>query len=190
MSNHVKPKTKQQSTNGCCEMLLICDLICRFCHRILPKPVIPMLIQRERYNTRPNRLTSQAARASRVALLPIGSLARFQQNIKELLVASHIWGYPKIIHFNGTFHQKPSILGYPHLWNPPYDHCVCWITFEIALWDHMGNPMPSTCHSNPFGHGFEYPLVDGVNLGTVYRPGASAQERMRYDVVAAGLMSK
>ena len=25
-----------------------------------------------------------------------------------------------IIHFNGIFHSKPSILGYPHLWKPPF----------------------------------------------------------------------
>ena len=25
-----------------------------------------------------------------------------------------------LIHFNGIFPYKPSILGYPHLWNPPY----------------------------------------------------------------------
>jgi hypothetical protein len=24
------------------------------------------------------------------------------------------WGCPQIIHFNGIFHYKPSILGYPH----------------------------------------------------------------------------
>ena len=30
------------------------------------------------------------------------------------------WGYPQIIHFHGIFHYKPTILGYPHLWNPPY----------------------------------------------------------------------
>ena len=28
------------------------------------------------------------------------------------------WGYPKIIHFNRIFHCKPSIWGYPSLWNP------------------------------------------------------------------------
>ena len=27
------------------------------------------------------------------------------------------WGYPQIIHFHDIFHYKPSILGYPHLWN-------------------------------------------------------------------------
>ena len=31
-------------------------------------------------------------------------------------------GYPQIIHLNMIFHYKPSILGYPHLWKPPYDH--------------------------------------------------------------------
>ena len=30
------------------------------------------------------------------------------------------WGYPQIIHFHGIFHFIPSILGYLHLWKPPY----------------------------------------------------------------------
>ena len=30
----------------------------------------------------------------------------------------HQWGYPQIIHFNGII--QLSILGYPHLWKPPY----------------------------------------------------------------------
>ena len=30
------------------------------------------------------------------------------------------WGYPLVIHFNGIFCYKPSIFGYPHVWNPPY----------------------------------------------------------------------
>ena len=30
-------------------------------------------------------------------------------------------GTPKSSHFNRIFHYKPSILGYPHLWKPPYD---------------------------------------------------------------------
>ena len=32
----------------------------------------------------------------------------------------HKWGYPQIIRLNGIFHYKPSIVGYPHWWNPPY----------------------------------------------------------------------
>ena len=31
-------------------------------------------------------------------------------------------GTPKIIHFNRVFHYKPSILGYPYFWKPPYNH--------------------------------------------------------------------
>ena len=36
-----------------------------------------------------------------------------------------IWGFPKIgvlwiIHFNRIFPDKPSILGYPHWWKPPF----------------------------------------------------------------------
>ena len=32
----------------------------------------------------------------------------------------HKWGYPQIIHFNRSFHYKLFILGYPHVWKPPY----------------------------------------------------------------------
>ena len=28
----------------------------------------------------------------------------------------HTWGYPQIIHFNGIFPDKSSVLGVPHLW--------------------------------------------------------------------------
>ena len=31
----------------------------------------------------------------------------------------HKWGYPPIIHFNGIFHYKPSIFGYPHFRKHP-----------------------------------------------------------------------
>jgi hypothetical protein len=30
------------------------------------------------------------------------------------------WGYPEIIHLNRIFHYKPTILGIPYLWKPPY----------------------------------------------------------------------
>ena len=47
--------------------------------------------------------------------------------------------YPQIIHFNRVFHYKPSILGYPYIWNPPYSsiyidffccqsRCFLWFT--------------------------------------------------------------
>ena len=29
-------------------------------------------------------------------------------------------GVPQINHLNRLFHYKPPILGYPHLWKPPY----------------------------------------------------------------------
>ena len=32
--------------------------------------------------------------------------------------------YPQIIHLNGMFPYKPSILGYPHWWNPPYSMLI------------------------------------------------------------------
>ena len=31
------------------------------------------------------------------------------------------WGHPQIMYFKRIFHYKPSILGHPHLWNPPND---------------------------------------------------------------------
>ena len=39
---------------------------------------------------------------------------------------------PKIIHFNGIFPYKPSILGYPHLWKPPYHKIACdsWAPYQ------------------------------------------------------------
>ena len=44
---------------------------------------------------------------------------------RSSIVASHSMGglemgVPQIIHFNGFFPYKPSILGYHHLWTPPY----------------------------------------------------------------------
>ena len=39
------------------------------------------------------------------------------------------WWYPQIIHSNRVFRYKPSILGYPYFWNPPYNHtspCQFW----------------------------------------------------------------
>ena len=45
---------------------------------------------------------------------------------QQIIIYNHViyggflkWGYPQLIHFNGTFHHKPSILGHPHLWKPP-----------------------------------------------------------------------
>ena len=35
------------------------------------------------------------------------------------------WGYPYIIRFNRMFpYHKPSILGIPHLWKPPYEYRI------------------------------------------------------------------
>ena len=39
------------------------------------------------------------------------------------------WGYPPIIYFKKILHYKPSILGYPHLWNPP-DFPLCFPPFR------------------------------------------------------------
>ena len=46
--------------------------------------------------------------------------------------------YSQIIHVNCIFHYKPSIWGYPHLWNPP--HVCKWagprvlLFFSWSLW--------------------------------------------------------
>ena len=36
---------------------------------------------------------------------------------------------PQIIHFNGVFHYKPSILGYPYFWKHPY-RSLCFVAFS------------------------------------------------------------
>ena len=41
------------------------------------------------------------------------------------------WWYPQIIHFNGVFHYKPSILGYHHLRKHPYIN----FPWRHACWD-------------------------------------------------------
>ena len=43
----------------------------------------------------------------------------------------HKWGYTQIIHYSLNFYYKPSILGIPHSWNPPY---VCLKFTYILLY--------------------------------------------------------
>ena len=40
-----------------------------------------------------------------------------------------------MVHFNGIFHHKPSILGYPHLWKPPHGskHQLDFVKSHILL---------------------------------------------------------
>ena len=51
-------------------------------------------------------------------------------SMTNLYIYSYIYegflkqGDPQIIHFNGIFPYKPSILGYPHLWKPSYTHTM------------------------------------------------------------------
>ena len=46
------------------------------------------------------------------------------------------WGYPQIIHFHQFFFPyQPSILGYPHLWNPP----ICW--WYISNYFYLPQPL-------------------------------------------------
>ena len=48
-----------------------------------------------------------------------------------------IHGYPQIIHFNGIFHYKPSILEYPHSRNHPYCRTMLhWTLSPVARWLH------------------------------------------------------
>ena len=42
------------------------------------------------------------------------------QHIPKTYGGFHKWGYPPIIHFKGIFPYKPSILGYPLFWKPPF----------------------------------------------------------------------
>ena len=44
------------------------------------------------------------------------------------------WGCPLIIHFNGMFHYKPSIFGYPHSIKPPYgvSHNILTLNFKVS----------------------------------------------------------
>ena len=41
-------------------------------------------------------------------------------NTSAYLILCYMVGYPEIIHFNRIFPYKPSLLGYPHFWKPPY----------------------------------------------------------------------
>ena len=43
----------------------------------------------------------------------------------------YIWGFPKMgvpqnHPFHGIFSYKPSLLGYPHLWKPPFGYETIW----------------------------------------------------------------
>ena len=42
-------------------------------------------------------------------------------------------GYSQIIQFNRSFHYKPSILGYPHLWNHPYIYTYTYTYVYIYI---------------------------------------------------------
>ena len=81
----------------------------------------------------------------------------YSSTIHPWSLNSHIWGFPQIglppkHPFKWEFHYKPSIFGYPHLWNPPYEvsrmmlrHktgaascsavlCAAWASFTSAAW--------------------------------------------------------
>ena len=58
----------------------------------------------------------------------------YNQNLSSLCIFGCFrkWWYPQIIHFNMVFHYKPSILGYPYFWKPPY---ICWpFPYYSTLW--------------------------------------------------------
>jgi hypothetical protein len=50
----------------------------------------------------------------------MGVLYYTGDGITNLHEGFHKWGGPQIIDFNCFVHHKPSILGYAHVWNPPY----------------------------------------------------------------------
>ena len=55
-----------------------------------------------------------------------GSIWRFPES----------WRYPPIILVHGIFHYKPSILGYPLLWTPPYKcHKIPIIAHDVSISD-------------------------------------------------------
>ena len=51
---------------------------------------------------------------------PIGDVSKLN-TLSQYMGVSENSGTPQIIHFNRVFHYKPSILGYPYFWKPPYD---------------------------------------------------------------------
>ena len=66
------------------------------------------------------------------------------------------WGYPQIIHFNGMFHYKPTILGYPHLWKSPYGHVF-----------HFGDSCPVHLLGGRFNTNPEHCLIIYVSITVV-----------------------
>ena len=50
----------------------------------------------------------------------LASLSGNYMNIFSVVGGFLKWGYLQIIHFNGIFHYKPTILGIPHFWKPLY----------------------------------------------------------------------
>ena len=59
---------------------------------------------------------SQLSRGSQGQEFPGGSV-----RLKTCMAVSINGGTPKSFAlYNGIFHHNPSILGYPHLWKPPY----------------------------------------------------------------------
>ena len=58
---------------------------------------------------------------SGICLVVLLVIPRKHQGISRLyLWWFHKWGYPEIIHFCLGFSLVNQLLGYPHLWNPPY----------------------------------------------------------------------
>ena len=52
----------------------------------------------------------------------VGKLGSGLKVVGSVYICIYIqkYGYPQIIHLNRVFHYKPSILGYPYFWKPPY----------------------------------------------------------------------
>ena len=78
------------------------------------------------------------------------------------------WGYPQFLHFNRTFRYKQTMLGYLHLWNPPYIymylcmmHALCMDEWSTSIWHDLndgvivfGKSRPTRSHSWPYDNSY------------------------------------
>ena len=88
---------------------------------------------------------------------------------------NHKSGYPQIINFNNIFYCQPSILGYPHIWKPPYVyHCLpCWTPASFMAnhfinFDYLISSYFSL--SQYISHKWGYPKIIYFNRIFYYKP--------------------
>ena len=73
-----------------------------------------------------------------------------------------------MIHFNRVFHYKPSILGYPYFWKPPYTNAT-WYT-------------SNSCSTVPFPPSLDFHPWDGPpTAATMYKSSTSFSREFRPD---------